>query len=123
MTDEGAARRWVDAYIQAWTSNDPDEIGALFAEDAWLRYEPHTPWLEGRDAIVQDWIKRKDEPDDWTFVWDVLAVAGDIAFIQGQASYTNPKPVDYSNLWVVRLDDEGRATEFTEWWMKHPDKS
>ena len=24
-------------------------------------------------------------------------------------------------LWVVRLDAEGRCTEFTEWWMQHPD--
>src|SRR6266511_3071990 len=23
-------------------------------------------------------------------------------------------------LWVVRLDAEGRCTEFTEWWMQHP---
>ena len=30
-------------------------------------------------------------------------------------------PHTYSNLWVVRLDAEGRCTEFTEWWMRHPD--
>jgi hypothetical protein len=23
--------------------------------------------------------------------------------------------------WVIRLDAEGRCTEFTEWWMRHPD--
>jgi hypothetical protein len=25
---------------------------------------------------------------------------------------------DYSNLWVVRLDRDGRCTHFTEWWMQ-----
>jgi hypothetical protein len=30
-------------------------------------------------------------------------------------------PSTYSNLWVIRLDAEGRCTEFTEWWMQHPD--
>lgn len=28
----------------------------------------------------------------------------------------------YSNLWVIRLDAEGRCAEFTEWWMRHPDR-
>jgi hypothetical protein len=28
---------------------------------------------------------------------------------------------DYSNLWLVDLDDEGRARGFTEWWKQWPD--
>ena len=27
----------------------------------------------------------------------------------------------YSNLWVIRFAPDGRAREFTEWWMKQPD--
>ena len=38
----------------------------------------------------------------------------DIAIVQGETGYPNER---YSNLWVIRLDDEGRAREFTEWWM------
>jgi hypothetical protein len=34
--------------------------------------------------------------------------------------YRTP-PHSYSNLWIIRLDAEGRCTEFTEWWMRHPD--
>jgi hypothetical protein len=26
----------------------------------------------------------------------------------------------YSNLWVIRLDADGRCAEFAEWWMRHP---
>jgi hypothetical protein len=29
-------------------------------------------------------------------------------------------PHTYSNLWVIRLDADGRCAEFTEWWMQHP---
>jgi hypothetical protein len=29
----------------------------------------------------------------------------------------------YSNLWVIRLDAEGRARAFTEWWMDQSDSS
>ena len=28
---------------------------------------------------------------------------------------------DYANLWLVELDDEGRATGFSEWWKQLPD--
>jgi ketosteroid isomerase-like protein len=123
VTDEAAARQWMEAYLKAWTSNDRDDIGALFADDARLRYEPHTEWLAGRDAIVEDWLRRRDEPGDWEFEWDVLAVSGDLAFIEGRAAYSRPKPITYSNLWVVRLEPDGRASEFTEWWMDQAERS
>ena len=40
--------------------------------------------------------------------------------MQGETVYRNP-PRTYTNLWVIRLDAEGRCTEFTEWWMQRPD--
>jgi hypothetical protein len=45
----------------------------------------------------------------------------DVAVIQGETVYHRP-PHTYSNLWVIRLGAEGRCTEFTEWWMRHPDR-
>jgi hypothetical protein len=41
--------------------------------------------------------------------------------VQGTATYAKPAAT-YSNLWLVRLDDAGRCTEFTEWWMQHPSR-
>ncbi len=32
--DRADVQRWLDAYVQAWTTYDPADIGALFAEDA-----------------------------------------------------------------------------------------
>jgi ketosteroid isomerase-like protein len=47
----------------------------------------------------------------------VLAIADDIAFVQGQTDYASDGKT-YSNLWVIRMRD-GRCSEFTEWWMEH----
>lgn len=111
--------RWVEAYRRAWTSSDPDDIAALFTEDAKYFTEPHAePW-EGRDTIVRGWLDRKDEPDDTDFRFDVLGSDGDIGFVQGWTRYFTEPQRGYSNLWVIRLDSDGRAREFTEWWMKH----
>ena len=113
-------RAWVDAYVRAWNSNDPAEIAALFAEDAAYYTEPYSrPW-RGRAEIVRRWLDRKDEPGDTAFRWQPLAVGPWGAIVQGETVYRRP-PQAYSNLWVIRLDGEGRCTEFTEWWMQHPD--
>ena len=116
MTDRAEIEDWVRRYVDAWDSNDPGEIGALFSDDARYYTAPHRqPWT-GRDAIVAGWLDRKDEQGEWHFSFDVLGVDGDLGFVKGVTSYTSLP--DYSNLWVIRLDPGGRASEFTEYWME-----
>ena len=120
--DSEDVRRWVEGYIRAWESNDPGDIGALFADDARYFTAPFgEPW-RGREAIVAGWIENKDEPGDHTFRFEVLAVAGDLGFVQGWTHYNesaNEPAKDYVNLWVIRFAADGRCAEFTEWWMRH----
>jgi hypothetical protein len=114
--DEPSVAAWVERYVRAWETNDPAEIGELFAEDA--RYYPEPdgePW-RGCAEIVSGWLGRKDEPGTWSFRNEILAVAGDLAFVRGWTHYDDPP--DFSNLWVIRFDSEGRCTEFMEWWME-----
>lgn len=108
---------WVERYIKAWNSNIPDEIGGLFTEDGRYLTEPYAqPW-QGRDEIIREWLDGKDEPGQTAFDYRVLAVEGDLGIIKGETTYKNPA-AKYSNLWEVRLDSEGRCTEYVEWWMK-----
>ena len=54
--DDANARRvhaWIDSYIQAWNSNDPADIRALFSQDAAYHTEPYSPPWRGRDEIVR----------------------------------------------------------------------
>ena len=120
MDDDLAPRlvAWVDGYVRAWNSNDPAAIGALFTQDAAYYTEPYSPPWRGRDEIVRRWLDRKDEPGETEFRWHPIAVTQDVAVVQGETVYPAP---DTSNLWIIRLDAEGRCTEFTEWWIQHPD--
>ena len=118
MTDEKALRAWIDGYERAWQSNAPDDIRALFTEEADYLTEPHAePW-HGHDAIVWGWLEARDEPGEASFDWAPLAITHDVAIVQGTTVYGDGPT--YSNLWVIRLDDDGRAREFTEWWMEQP---
>jgi hypothetical protein len=109
--------RWVEAYERAWASNEPDDIRALFTEDARYFTAPdRAPWV-GVEAIVRGWIDRKDEPGDYRFRHDVFLASEDgPSLVRGWTDYSDG--TRYSNLWVIRLAPDGRATEFTEWWME-----
>jgi len=119
MTSLDAVTGWVRGYRRAWESNDPEDIGGLFTDDAAYFTEPWAkPWL-GRDEIVAQWLQRRDEPGDTTFEWHPLIVTEDLAIIEATTVYGAPART-YSNMWVLRLDNLGQARQFTEWWMKHP---
>jgi ketosteroid isomerase-like protein len=114
--DRSDVESWVERYVWAWGTNDPKDVGDLFTEDAKYYTAPYRePWT-GRDPIVQGWIDRKDETGTWKFRFEVVGVDGDTGFVRGWTTYTDGD--DYSNLWMIRLTPDGRATEFTEWWME-----
>jgi ketosteroid isomerase-like protein len=118
---EAAVGRWIEGYLSAWRWNDPDEIRVLFTPDAVYRTDPWvTPW-EGRDAIVAGWLDRADDPDTFTFTWELAGIDGNRAFVQAETRYEHGPT--YSNLWVIDLDEQGGARSFTEWWMDQSDES
>ena len=116
MTEDDISS-WVQRYLDAWGTNDAADIGDLFTEDAEYFTAPYRqPW-RGRENIVENWLKRKDEQGSWGFRFEVLAVAERLGFVRGWTEYEEEHK-RYSNLWVIRLAGDGRAAAFTEWWME-----
>jgi uncharacterized protein (TIGR02246 family) len=114
---------WLDGYRQAWRTDDPEQIGALFTEDATYSPSPFSePW-RGREAIVANWIERGDSQAAWQFESELLAVDGETAVVRGLTTYPahdeEPEGV-YSNIWVINLAQDGRARSFAEWWVQRP---
>jgi hypothetical protein len=119
--NETAVTEWMEGYIKAWKSNSPDDIRALFTEDALYEFSPSdSEPLRGIDAIVEDWITDRDERGTWSFTWEPLVVTDELAIVQGQTKYSNKS--DFDNLWVIRFAPDGRATRFTEWYMDIADQ-
>ena len=120
-TTDAAARRWVEAYENAWKTNEPDDIRALFTDDAAYFTQPWgEPWA-GADAIVAGWLGVRDEPGTYGFEWEIAGVDGDRVFVDARTDYSPNEDLPdgriYRNLWVVDLDEDGRARSFTEWYM------
>ena len=120
MTVSDNLSTWIDRYVVAWNSNDPDDIGQLFSEDATYYTAPfRQPW-RGRSQIVEQWLLHKDEPGETTFEWEPVVLTDELSIIQGVTTYPDET---FSNLWLIRLDDAGRCREFTEWWMTQDDST
>jgi hypothetical protein len=119
MADRAAAEDWFRRYRVAWESNDEGDIRGLFTDDAAYRGKPDDPEpFVGVEAIVAGWLDDADQPGDTEFEWRVLAVDGEIAIARCVTTYLNENPpTTYDNLFVIRLMPDGRATEFTDWWI------
>ncbi len=117
MTDRKAISAWMEGYIRAWKSNDRDDIGGLFSADGLYYTSPFgEPW-RGREGIIEGWLDRKDDPGTWEFDHEILAVENEVGVVRGLTHYKEP-PRTYSNIWLIRLNENGECTEFIEWWMK-----
>ena len=125
--DAAAVAGWLERYVGAWRSYDPEEIGALFADDAVYRFQPWEEGddlLRGRAAIVANWLEQPDEPGSWTAEYHPYANDGESAVAVGVTRYlaTDDEPeAVFHNVFLLRFDDAGRCTEFTDVYMRRPD--
>ena len=115
-------QRWLDAYIDAWRTNDPAAIGALFSDDVTYAYQPYREPVRGRDALVEDWLESPDDPDSWEANYAPYAVDGDRAVAVGESRYLENGKLArlYYNVWLLRFDGQGTCAEFVEYWREHP---
>ena len=115
---------WLDAYIDAWRRNERQPILDLFTEDATYSYGPYREPVRGAAAIADDWLANPDPPDSWAAEYKPIAVEGNTAVVNGRSRYFNDDRrtlrTEYDNIFVIRFDGAGRATEFAEWFMEMP---
>jgi hypothetical protein len=120
--DVDGLQDWLDRYVEAWRTYDPAAIGDLFSEEALYYFHPFRDPARGRDEIVKAWADDPDAPQTWDASYEALATEGDVGVARGWTRYEDGK--EYANLFVIRFDGEGRATEFTEFFVKRdPEKS
>jgi ketosteroid isomerase-like protein len=122
MIDETRIRDWLAAYRHAWTTDEPADIALLFADDVRYFTAPYRPPLKGRDAVTEYWVGEQEGGIPWSFEYQVLAQEGDLFVVRAVTTYPEGThgaegPEIFHNLWLVRLDADGRASEFVEYFM------
>jgi ketosteroid isomerase-like protein len=123
VTDRVKVSSGVAAYEDAWRAPGTAGLAEVFTEDA---VYPHTPYEEpvaGLDAIRRMWNADRDGPDEvFTLATSILAVDGDTAVVRAEVRYGDPLRQEYRDLWILRMDDDGRCRWFEEWpcWPGRP---
>jgi hypothetical protein len=112
---------WVERYVRAWNTNNPDDIGTLFTHDAVYDHEPFAAGWHGRETIVRQWLGRQDAPGATTFRYEVLAAQASRGIVRGWTQYHTDPAREFSNLWVIEFGEGERCREFTEWWLRKPE--
>lgn len=111
---------WMDKYVLAWSSNETEHIEDLFTEDA--VYDPQTEdgeW-DGLDEIITRWQEIDDSEDNWDFEWQPVVETDELAVVKGRTNYFDP-PISYRNLFIIRFAEDGRCSDFTEWYIEEAD--
>ena len=107
---------WISRYERAWRTAGTEALASLFAEGASYRTAPFEPAHEGLEAIAALWEEEREGPDEeFELQAEVIAAEGDVAVARIEVRYVRPGPRTYRDLWVIRLDDDGRCAEFEEW--------
>ena len=107
---------WVDAYERAWRSAGTDTLAELFTQDATYLPSPFSAQIEGLAAIAEFWEEEREGPDEaFTLESEIVAVEGDTGVVRCEVTYGEPQKQVYRDLWIVRLDDDGRCFHFEEW--------
>ena len=123
MTDRTTVSRWLVGYEAAWRASGTGSLTGLFTGGAIYLQSPYEQPVAGLDAIRQMWDDTRDGPDEvFSLDTDILAVDGPIAIVRAEVHYGDPPHQEYRDLWVIRLDDDGRCSWFEEWpyWPGRP---
>jgi hypothetical protein len=122
--DRQSLAAWIELYERAWRTAGTDLLAELFTGDAEYKTSPFAEPVRGLAAIGELWEREREGPDEpFTLAAEILAVEGDLGVARTDVVYGRPAPHSaqrYRNLWLVRLDDEGRCTSFEEWYWAAP---
>jgi len=122
MLDTTAIEEWLALYRRAWSTDDRDDVARLFTDDVRYYTAPHHDPLRGLDAILDFWLGEQESGIPWTFEHQVVAREGDLYVVRAVTRYPEGTKdatgrEEFSNLWLVTLEADGRASEFIEYFM------
>jgi hypothetical protein len=118
-------QRWLDHYVEAWLTYNPQMIADLFSENANNAFSPYGDPVRGRAAIVENWLEDRDAPGTYKAHYHPVVVEGNTAIANGRTTYfeADGKTIEreFDNIFLIHFDSEGRCKEFTEWYMQKPE--
>jgi nuclear transport factor 2 (NTF2) superfamily protein len=114
------ARRWRDAWVDAWPRRDVEAIAVLYGPDASYRSHP----LRAADSprAYLERVFAEEEAIECRF-GDPL-VAGERAAVEWWASWVESgEEITLAGTTVLRFGDDGLVTEHVDYWVEGPGRT
>nr|MBO2500700.1 nuclear transport factor 2 family protein [Acidimicrobiia bacterium] len=112
------ARAWLDRYFEAWRTNDPGLVAALFAEDALYAVDPFAPPWKGRREIVERWTAGAGQLVGHRF--QILSMDfPTVAHWWVEVGEVDGTTIEMDGILVLEFNDSGECTSHREWYSIH----
>jgi hypothetical protein len=112
--DRPAFVNWLDRFARVWETRTQDraEVEALFTDPTRWGH-PQSP-----KTTAASWVSEIRTQTGVRTSWEVLCVTDEIGIAVLDASWIERGTalVEGQGLFIVRLSEEGRASEIDEWW-------
>jgi catechol 2,3-dioxygenase-like lactoylglutathione lyase family enzyme len=112
---------WLAAYEKAWRTAGVASLGELFTADATYQMSPYEKPLTGLTEIADMWEAEREGPGEpFTMKSALVALEANTAVVRVEVAYERSN--EFRDLWVIRLDQNGRCISFEEWpyWPGQP---
>ena len=113
---------WLTAYFDAWRSNNPSQVAALFAESAIYEYGPFRQPALGREQIVKNWVSNSNNPPDLQTSASVIAVDGQTGVAHWCASFPIPGQssvlLELDGVLIAEFNQAGECVHHREWYQQ-----
>jgi hypothetical protein len=113
--DRAQLADWVEGYERAWRAPGTEALDELFSPEASYSTAPFAEPHRGLEAIREMWEAERNAGEEFSIESEIVAVEGDTGVVRLQVDYEQPRRQTYRDLWVVRLDGDGRCSAFEEW--------
>lgn len=113
-----AVENWFQALKKVWMNKETDNIGDLLSSTFQYYEDPFSPPLTSLDEVKNAWGEVSDQ-NILKLEIQTLATEGNKGSASYEFSYTDPQGITHNSkgAYYVKLDDQGKAVEFRQWWM------
>ena len=121
MNTGAAAKAWVDAWLHAWPTKDPEPLSSLYVDYGVFFSHPFRDPLVGpagaREYVT--WATADQASVECAFGEPI--VSGDRAAVEWWGSWREQgQELTFAGVTVLRFDDQGLVVESRDYWHMEP---
>lgn len=109
---------WLKNLKKIWETKNPDAVIDICADKFFWYETPFDKPLTKREQLLKEWQSVLQQ-DDIHITYDILSINENIGIVNWHAAFTrlpSKEKVELDGIFQVSLNDQGKCTEFRQWY-------